>query len=448
MLKLTGDASSAFLRLGNIAYDVLGLKGDVSVDVEIIDDAQMKELNNDTRGVDKSTDVLSYPALDIDTCSELVFDRSSYPDDYDPMQKAVVLGEIAINRDAAERQAKEYGMGEREINYLFVHGLLHILGYDHMTDADKARMREKEELILGAKDKSVVVAVIGRPNAGKSSIVNAIIGEKVSIVSPKPQTTRDRITGICTEGNKQIVFLDTPGMFKPRTKLDEHMEKSVKSSLGGDADVVVIVLDCTKGITEDDKKLIADRLSFKTPLYVVLNKTDLKGYADIYPMLEILSPYMQRKEGRTIKEVIPTSCKTGRNIELLKTVLKSECKDGGFLFPEDEYTDRPIKFIMGEIVREKALLFLQDEIPHGVGVAVMSVDESATPIRISADVIVDKKSHKQIVIGDDGAMIKRIGAAARRDIEQLVDNKVFLELFVKVRPGWRDKASIMRDVGY
>ena len=209
MLKLTGDASSAFLRLGNIAYDVLGLKGDVSVDVEIIDDAQMKELNKDTRGVDKATDVLSYPALDIDTCSELVFDRSSYPDDYDPMQKAVVLGEIAINRDAAERQAKEYGTGEREINYLFVHGLLHILGYDHMTDADKARMREKEELILGAKDKSVVVAVIGRPNAGKSSIVNAIVGEKVSIVSPKPQTTRDRITGICTEGNKQIVFLDT-----------------------------------------------------------------------------------------------------------------------------------------------------------------------------------------------------------------------------------------------
>ena len=165
-------------------------------------------------------------------------------------------------------------------------------------------------------------------------------------------------------------------------------------------------------------------------------------------MLAKLNPYMSRKEGRSLKDVIPTSCKTGRNIDVLKRALKSECKEGGFLFPEDEYTDRPVKFIMGEIIREKALLFLQDEIPHGVGVAVLSVDESSSPVHITADVVVDKKSHKQIVIGDEGAMIKRIGSSARRDIEQLIDNKVFLELFVKVRPGWRDKASILKDVGY
>ncbi len=444
MFKITGDANSEFLRLANIAYDFLKLKGNVSVDVETIDDEAMRELNSSTRGIDKTTDVLSYPAL-----TEIKeFTQKNYPDDYDAMQDAVVLGEIAINTDAAARQAEEYGTGDREVNYLFVHGLLHLLGYDHIAEADKKLMREKEEAILSAKDESVVVAVVGRPNAGKSSLVNAIVGEKVSIVSPKPQTTRDRITGIYTVGNKQIVFLDTPGMFKPRSKLDEHMDKSVKSSLGGDADVVVAVLDCTKGITPDDMKLIEERLKCRAPLYVVVNKTDLKGYGDIYPILDKLNPYMSKKEGRSIKDVIPTSCKTGKNIDILVEALKSECKEGGFLFPADEYTDRPVKFMIGEIVREKALLFLQDEIPHGVGVSVTKVDESVSPVHISADVIVDKQSHKRIVIGDEAAMIKKIGSYARRDIERLLDTQVYLELFVKVRPGWRDKANILHDIGY
>ncbi len=444
MFKLSGDTEPGFLRLAGITYDLLGLKGNVSVDVSLIDDSAMHELNKSTRGVDRTTDVLSYPAL-----TEIKeFTKSNYPNDFDAVQDCVVLGEIAINTDAAARQAEEYGTGDREINYLFVHGLLHLLGYDHIEESDKKEMRDLEEKILAATDKSVVVAVVGRPNAGKSSLVNAIVGEKVSIVSPKPQTTRDRITGICTEGNKQIVFLDTPGMFKPRSKLDEHMDKSVKSSLGGDADVVLVVLDCTKGITADDIKLIEDRLKYRAPLYVAVNKTDLKGYESIYPILAKLNPYMNRREGRSIKDVIPTSCKTGRNIDLVKSALKAECREGGFLFPADEYTDRPVKFIIGEIVREKALLFLQDEIPHGVGVAVLSVDESKTPVHITADVIVDKNSHKQIVIGDDGAMIKKIGSYARRDIEELLDARVYLELFVKVRTGWRDKQNILHDIGY
>lgn len=444
MFKLTGDVQAGFGRLAGIIFNALGLKGDAAVDITVTNDESMRELNNSTRGVDKTTDVLSYPALDRITD----FTQKNYPTDYDGMQRAVVLGEIAINLDAAKRQAEEYGTGEREVNYLFVHGMLHLLGYDHLEQADKDRMRAVEEQVLAETDKSVVVAVVGRPNAGKSSIVNAIVGEKVSIVSPKPQTTRDRITGICTEGARQIVFLDTPGMFKPRTKLDEHMDKSIKSSLGGDADVVLVVLDSTKGITEADEKLITERLKTRAPLYVAVNKTDLKGYDGIYPILEKLNPLMSRKEGRSIKDVIPTSCKTGRNIDVLKAALFNECKDGGFLFPPDEYTDRPVKFLIAEAVREKALLFLQDEIPHGVGVSVRQVVEDSEPVKISCDVIVDKQSHKQIVIGDGGEMIKRIGAAARRDIERMLDCKVYLELFVKVRPGWRDRSDILKDIGY
>lgn len=444
MFKLTGEVQAGFNRLAGIIFHMLKLKGDATVDIAVTDDASMRELNKTTRGVDGTTDVLSYPALD----RIVDFTRKNYPNDYDEQQKAVVLGEIAINLDAAVRQAEEYGTGAREVNYLFVHGMLHLLGYDHIDENDKAKMRELEEAALAEQDKSVVVAVVGRPNAGKSSIVNAIVGEKVSIVSPKPQTTRDRITGICTEGSRQIIFLDTPGMFKPRTKLDEHMDKSIRSSLGGDADVVLVVLDSTKGMTEADEKLITERLKCKAPLYIAVNKTDLKGYDGVYPILEKLNPLMTRGEGKSVKDVIPTSCKTGRNIDVLKAALFEECKDGGFLFPADEYTDRPVKFLIAETVREKALLFLQDEIPHGVGVSVRQVDESAQPIRISCDVIVDKQSHKQIAIGDGGEMIKRIGQSARRDIERMLGESVYLELFVKVRTGWRDRSDILKDIGY
>ena len=444
MFKLTGEVQAGFNRLAGIIFHMLKLKGDATVDIAVTDDASMRELNKTTRGVDGTTDVLSYPALD----RIVDFTRKNYPNDYDEQQKAVVLGEIAINLDAAARQAEEYGTGAREVNYLFVHGMLHLLGYDHINENDKAKMRELEEAALAEQDKSVVVAVVGRPNAGKSSIVNAIVGEKVSIVSPKPQTTRDRITGICTEGSRQIIFLDTPGMFKPRTKLDEHMDKSIRSSLGGDADVVLVVLDSTKGMTEADEKLITERLKCKAPLYIAVNKTDLKGYDGVYPILEKLNPLMTRVEGMSVKDVIPTSCKTGRNIDVLKAALFEECKDGGFLFPADEYTDRPVKFLIAETVREKALLFLQDEIPHGVGVSVRQVDESAQPIRISCDVIVDKPSHKQIAIGDGGEMIKRIGQSARRDIERMLGESVYLELFVKVRTGWRDRSDILKDIGY
>ncbi|WP_438846916.1 GTPase Era [Anaerocaecibacter muris] len=444
MFKLTGEVQAGFNRIAGIIFHMLKLKGDATVDIAVTDDASMRELNKTTRGVDGTTDVLSYPALD----RIVDFTRKNYPNDYDEQQKAVVLGEIAINLDAAARQAEEYGTGAREVNYLFVHGMLHLLGYDHIDENDKAKMRELEEAALAEQDKSVVVAVVGRPNAGKSSIVNAIVGEKVSIVSPKPQTTRDRITGICTEGSRQIIFLDTPGMFKPRTKLDEHMDKSIRSSLGGDADVVLVVLDSTKGMTEADEKLITERLKCKAPLYIAVNKTDLKGYDGVYPILEKLNPLMTRGEGKSVKDVIPTSCKTGRNIDMLKAALFEECKDGGFLFPADEYTDRPVKFLIAETVREKALLFLQDEIPHGVGVSVRQVDESAQPIRISCDVIVDKQSHKQIAIGDGGEMIKRIGQSARRDIERMLGESVYLELFVKVRTGWRDRSDILKDIGY
>lgn len=439
MIRVTGDGQE-FEPYAETAFELLDLCGNAAVNVVITNDEDMQQINREKRDIDKTTDVLSFPSL-----SEIKpFTRANYPYDFDRAMRAVAIGDIVINSDAAARQAVEYGTGEREINYLFVHGLLHLLGYDHESESDKAVMREKEEAILNEPQKTARIAVAGRPNAGKSSLVNALVREKVSIVSPKSQTTRDNVLGVCTEGMKQIVFTDTPGRFNPRSKLDEYMEKCVSVGIA-DSDAVVVVLDAQKGYGEADEDFIRKLLKRGDRVYVALNKIDLTRYERTYPILTKLKDVMG--EGGVV-EVVPISCKTGENIEELKKLLKRECKEGEFMFDRDAYTDRSLRFIVGETVREKALLFLQDEIPHGVGVAVTSYDESGDTTRVSADIVLEKQSHKPIVIGTGGSMIKRIGEAARKDIERMTGEKVFLELFVKVRPDWRDNPSTLADVGY
>lgn len=444
MIKVYGSMCEQFEPLAQIAYELLQLSGNAAVTVDIINDEQMTELNNRTRKVNSTTDVLSFPAID----SVKPFTAANYPYDYNKAFRAVEIGDIAINLDAAVRQSVEYETGERELNYLFIHALLHILGFDHQTDSQKAAMREMEERILSAPERVGYFAVLGRPNAGKSSLVNAIVGEKVSIVSPKPQTTRDRITGVCTEGNDQLIFVDTPGRFSPRNKLDEYMEKCIRYSQD-DVDAVILVLDGTKGFTDADRAYLTERLKAKPNVYVCVNKTDLGSFERIYPILNQLSEFMVADGNRrAIKEVIPTSCKTGDNIDQLKRLLKQECQISPFAFSRDSYTDSSVRYIAGETIREKALLFLQDEVPHGVGVCIVAFDESGEVVNISADIIVEQKSHKPIVIGAGGEKLKQIGTSARHAIEEMLGKKVMLNLFVKVRPDWRDKATTLVELNY
>ena len=294
--------------------------------------------------------------------------------------------------------------------------------------------------------KSGFIAILGRPNVGKSSLMNALVGEKISIVSPKSQTTRDRITGIRSDGDCQMIFVDTPGLHEARTALGEQMNRAARTA-GTDADVTVVVLDGTKKPTDRDFAFIERQLKTDRPVYVVVNKTDLAGYERIYPTLEKLSYLTRPADGRgAVREIIPTSCRTGFNIDVLRGYLERELPDGEFFYPPDEITDKSERFLVAESIREKALLFLQDEIPHGIGVYIQSFIEEEKLIRIEADIICEKASHKRIVIGADGERLKTIGEAARREAEKRLGKQVYLKLFVKVRENWRDRKNVINDL--
>jgi len=296
--------------------------------------------------------------------------------------------------------------------------------------------------------KSGFISIVGKPNVGKSSLLNALIGQKVCIVSPKPQTTRDKILGILTENNYQMVFIDTPGIHEPKTELGKFMKKAINTA-AKDSDIVLVVLDASKGVTGANVAMLEGFLSKGMRVYVALNKIDLVGFNGVYPLLTKLAPLMQATETRAaIKEVVPISAKTKENILKLKEFLISELEDGVFYYPDDEVTDRPVRFLIEEIIREKALLYLQDEIPHGIGVMIQTMEESSGLAKITADIVCEKDSHKLIVIGEKGTQLKQIGTAARLDIEKQLEKKVFLELFVKVRKDWRNRQSYMDDLGY
>ena len=288
--------------------------------------------------------------------------------------------------------------------------------------------------------KSGFVAIIGRPNVGKSTIINAMVGMKISITGPKAQTTRNKILGILTDGDNQIVFVDTPGLLKPNNKLGEYMKKSIDNALTGD-DIIMIILDGTD-IKQADYDLIESFSGSEVPIFVVINKTDIATYEKVYPKLAKLNEF------KFVKEFISVSAKTGKGITELKDTIIKYLPEGEFLFDEGEVTDKSVKFISAEIIREKALLYLQQEIPHGIAVDIPKFTEKENLVTIDADIIASKPNHKQIIIGKNGEMLKKIGSSARVEIENMLDKKVLLNLFVKVKENWQDSLSSLHDFGY
>jgi len=300
------------------------------------------------------------------------------------------------------------------------------------------------------KPKAGFISLVGKPNAGKSSLLNALVGEKVSIVTPKSQTTRDRVLGILSSDDYQMIFIDTPGIHEDKTELSKFMNRAVTTATK-DADVVVIVIDSTKPINSNIINMIEGFLIKSDTVYIALNKVDLTKFEKLYPILEKLTPLTIKTENRfAVKEIVPISCRTKKNIDKLKELILAELPEGEFYYPKDELTDRPIRFLCEEIIREKALLFLQDEIPHGVGVMVQTMqdDDKGTLAKIQADIVCERETHKQIIIGRKGEMLKQIGQSARLEMEKLLEKKVYLELFVKVRENWRNRRNIMDDLGY
>lgn len=287
--------------------------------------------------------------------------------------------------------------------------------------------------------KSGFVTIAGKPNVGKSTLLNALIGEKVAIVSWRPQTTRNKINGILNGENYQIVFVDTPGIHEAKNNLSEYMMKSVKSALDG-VDAVIYVLSAEKRFDDKDKDFI---LSYKqnVPVIVVINKVDAVEKRVVFELMRELGEM-------GVDEIIPTSAVKGDNVDVVKNTVLSLMKEGEAYYPEDEFTDLNMRFMAGEIIREKAMRLLNDEVPYGICVNVMSFKEEENITKINADIVVEKKAHKPIVIGKGGSMLKKIGTEARRELERFTDGKIYLELFVKVKEEWRDNSVLLSDFGY
>jgi len=289
--------------------------------------------------------------------------------------------------------------------------------------------------------KSGFVSIVGRPNVGKSTLINALVGEKVAITADKPQTTRNRIRGILNDAEAQIVFIDTPGLAKPRNKLGEYMAEQALQGMGG-VDIILFIVNEPLSEKGGDRYIFERLASAELPKILVINKIDLiepAAYKEIYDSYE--------KEG-IFQEIIGISALNGDNIPPLLSAIKNKLAEGPAYFPNGLWTDMPERFLTAEIIREKALRYLDDEVPHGVAVEIESFEEKKGLVSISAVLYAEKKSHKAIIIGKDGRKLKGIGKSAREDIEALLDTKVFLKLWVKIKENWRDADFLLSSFGY
>lgn len=289
--------------------------------------------------------------------------------------------------------------------------------------------------------KSGFVTIIGKPNVGKSTLINAIVGEKVSIVSPKANTTRDKILGVYNSPNLQIVFTDTPGLLKPKNKLDEYMSSSIKSSIDN-VDVILYVLDGSKPFNDAELNSIQSYTKLNTPVIVVVNKIDATKPEKIYPELAKLNNISN------LSLVMPLSALKKQNIQLLIDEISKYLTDNVKYFSDEMFTDKPLRFQVSELIREKTLWFLKEEVPTSLAVELTEFSEEDGLTTVEANIICEKESHKKIIVGKSGDMIKKISTQSRQALEKMLQTKVFLQLYVKVKPNWKQENTILSSLGY
>ena len=289
--------------------------------------------------------------------------------------------------------------------------------------------------------KSGFISIIGRPNVGKSTLLNGILGEKIAIATSKPQTTRNTIRGIYTTGDCQMVFIDTPGIHKPKTKLGNFMTDSALNTFN-EVDLVLFLVDDSLSQGPGDKYIVEMLKNINTPKFLVINKMDKINPEDYEKI------YNEYEQTGIFDEIFPVSALEQKNIDILLESIEKFMPEGPQYFPSDMITDHPERFIVSEILREKVLMFLEDEVPHGVAIEIESFQEEERVTRISAVVYCEKKSHKGIIIGQGGRKLKGIGKSAREEIEALLGNKVFLQLWVKVKENWRNSDFALSNFGY
>ncbi len=418
----------------------------VEISVTFTNNEKIKVLNAEYRQKDCDTDVLSFPLFEN---GEIEYDDES--------DEPCALGDIVISLEKAVTQSENFGHSlERETAFLAVHSVLHLLGFDHETSKEyEEYMNETCEEVLSQmglhripdgkqqdKDrKTMFVSLIGRPNVGKSTLLNAIVGEKVASVSKKPQTTRTRITGIYTNGNEQYVFVDTPGIHKPKNKLGEFMVKAASSAIP-DTDAVVFVTDVDSKVPLQDKEIIETIKKLDVPAILVINKTDITKKDKL---LETMAVYSKLHD---FVSIIPTSALNNENVDIVINELRPYLRNERWYYPEDMVTDQTVRSMTSEIIREKLLRILDDEIPHGIAVTVEEFTENKSLVKIRAEIYCEKEAHKKIIIGAGGATLKKAATFAREDLEKLTDKKVYLDLWVRVKENWRDSELNMARLGF
>ncbi len=296
---------------------------------------------------------------------------------------------------------------------------------------------------MAKKFYSGFVSLVGRPNVGKSTLMNRLIGEKIAIISNKPQTTRNRVQSILTKDDFQIVFIDTPGIHKPRHKLGEFMVKSAETTLN-EVDAVLMLIEPADRVLEADRLIIEKYSKIKSPVILVINKVDSTDKESVF---KVIDNYRKLYD---FAEIVPISALEGTNTDELLEVIKKYLPEGPQYFPSDMITDQPERQIAAEIIREKALRLLQEEIPHGIAVEIMEMKKrpEGNMVDVRATIYCEKDSHKGIIIGKHGAMLKKIGTNAREDIQKLLGSPIYLDLWVKVKKDWRDNDFLLKNFGY
>lgn len=296
---------------------------------------------------------------------------------------------------------------------------------------------------MNTNDKSAFIAIVGRPNVGKSSILNRLLGTKIAIVSSKPQTTRNRITGVLTEGEYQLVFFDTPGMHKPKNSLGKYMVRSVNESVGG-VDCCMLVVEADKSPVQTELDFIDKFKALGMPAILVINKIDMIKDKEI-----LMKQILEYSKLYDFEAIVPVSASDGNGMNELLEELKNQASEGGHFFEDDTLTDQPERVIASEIIREKILRLCNAEIPHGTAVVIEKMKTRDKGILdIDATIFCEKESHKRILIGKNGAMLKKISTFARQDMERFFDCKVFLQVWIKVKEDWRNRAQLLQNFGF
>lgn len=286
------------------------------------------------------------------------------------------------------------------------------------------------------------IAIIGRPNVGKSTFMNRVVGQKIAITSDKSQTTRNKIQGVYTKDHSQMVFIDTPGIHKPKHKLGSFMVQTSENTLN-EVDAILFIVNAQEGFGRGDQYIIDLLTNVSRPVYLLINKVDLIAQDAIFPLIE------QYQSLYDFTEIVPISALEGNNVEHLLSLLENELEEGPQYYPDDFVTDHPERFIMGELIREKVLRLTKEEIPHSIAIDIEQIERRDNgSVFIQASIITERSSQKGILIGKKGSMLKQIGKEARRDIEKILGSHVFLELWVKVKPDWRNNQRQLHELGF